>query len=103
MDPVTWTFTTGVRRHDEADLDLAQPGPDATNVSSGTTVTAMFDEAVQQSTISFELRNPAANLVAGTTSYDAATRTATLTPNSPLAASTTYTARSPVPPTPPAT
>ncbi|MGN6575118.1 MAG: N,N-dimethylformamidase beta subunit family domain-containing protein, partial [Nocardioides sp.] len=93
MDPVTWTFTTGVADNTKPTLTSRSPAPNATNVSLGSTVTAVFDESVQQSTISFELRNPSANLVASTFGYDSATRTATLTPSSPLTASTTYTAR----------
>ena len=93
MDPVTWTFTTAAADTTKPTVSSRTPSPDATGVSSGTKVTAVFDEAVQQSTISFELRNPSNTQVAGITSYDSGTRTATLTPNSALANSTTYTAR----------
>jgi WD40 repeat protein len=71
------------------------PTNGATNISTGTTLTATFSEAMAPATIStstFELRNPANALVTATVSYDAASKTATLTPSSALAASTTYTA-----------
>ena len=58
----------------------------------GSDVTATFSEPVQQSTLGLELRGPGGTLVTGTTSYDAATRTAVLDPAAALAASTTYTA-----------
>ena len=43
-------------------------------------------------TSSFSLRNPANQLVTAGVSYDSVTRTATLTPSSPLGKQTTYTA-----------
>jgi hypothetical protein len=71
------------------------PANGATNVSTVPSVTATFSEAINPATInssSFELRNPTNTLIAATVAYDEATRKATLTPNSPLANSTTYTA-----------
>ncbi|CAN5612162.1 hypothetical protein BH09PLA1_BH09PLA1_12500 [soil metagenome] len=68
------------------------PAPGATNVARSTSVTATFSEAVQSSTISFVLRDPANNTVAGSVNYNTANFTATLTPTTPLAANTTYTA-----------
>ena len=68
------------------------PAPGATGVGVGSDVTATFSEPVQQSTLGLELRGPGGTLVTGTTSYDAATRTAVLDPAAALAASTTYTA-----------
>jgi WD40 repeat protein len=71
------------------------PSNGATDVTPGTTVKATFSEAMDPATIStstFELRNPANTLVTATVSYDAASKTATLTPSSALTASTTYTA-----------
>ncbi|WP_026733387.1 N,N-dimethylformamidase beta subunit family domain-containing protein [Fischerella sp. PCC 9605] len=73
----------------------ATPSNGATNVSTGTTVKATFSEAMDAATIStsnFELRDPNNTLVTGTVTYDAASNTATLTPSSTLAISTTYTA-----------
>jgi hypothetical protein len=68
------------------------PNPDATQVSTGTAVTATFSEAVQASTISFVLKDAGGNVVPSTVNYTAATLTATLTPNAPLNSMTTYTA-----------
>jgi fibronectin type 3 domain-containing protein len=68
------------------------PAPNATNVSTTTTVTATFSEPVQSSTISFVLKDSANNTVASTVSYNSSTDTATLTPSAALANSKTYTA-----------
>ncbi|MCX7592607.1 MAG: DUF4082 domain-containing protein [Fischerella sp.] len=71
------------------------PTSGATNVSTNTTVKATFDEAMDAATINtntFELRDGSNNPVTATVSYDAASRTASLTPSNPLATSTTYTA-----------
>ncbi|MCB9113237.1 MAG: DUF4082 domain-containing protein, partial [Anaerolineales bacterium] len=68
----------------------------ANNVSLGTTVTAKFNEAMDPLTLTtstFELRDASNNLVPASVSYSSATRIATLTPDSPLTLSTTYTAR----------
>ncbi|WP_051244526.1 DUF4082 domain-containing protein [Azohydromonas australica] len=71
------------------------PANAATGVSTTSSVTATFSEAVDPSSVgssTFELRNPAGTAVAATVSYDAASRTATLVPNASLATSTAYTA-----------
>ena len=68
----------------------------ATGVSVSTTVSAIFSEAMNAASINsstIELRNPANALISGTVSFNASTRTATLTPSASLAASTVYTAR----------
>ena len=51
-----------------------------------------FNEAIDTSTLSFILKDEANNAVAASLSYDAVTKTATLTPTSALAFGTTYTA-----------
>jgi hypothetical protein len=68
------------------------PAPGATGVSTGTLVTASFNDAVQPGTISFVLQDSAGNTVLGTVSYNSTTNTATFAPNAPLAGLTTYTA-----------
>ncbi|QIR40505.1 DUF4082 domain-containing protein [Tolypothrix sp. PCC 7910] len=71
------------------------PSNGATNVSTATTVTAAFNEAIDPTTINgitFELRSPSTTLVTATVTYNSANNTATLTPSAALAASTTYTA-----------
>ncbi|WP_225896428.1 DUF4082 domain-containing protein [Amazonocrinis nigriterrae] len=69
------------------------PSSNATGVSTATTITATFSEAINPATInssSLELRNQANTLITTNVTYDAATRTVTLTPTSSLAISTTY-------------
>jgi subtilisin family serine protease len=68
------------------------PAPGATNVPVNTTVQAVFTKSVQASTISFTLQDAAGNSVPATVAYDDTTHTATLTPNTTLAGSGTYTA-----------
>ena len=71
---------------------LTPPGG-ATGVGTTTAVTASFSEALNPSTLSgatFALTGPGGATVAATVAYAAGT-SATLTPASPLAASTTYT------------
>jgi hypothetical protein len=72
------------------------PAGNATTVSATVIVTATFSEAVDPATVTtgtFELRDAGNTLVTATIGYNAATRTATLTPGAPLAPNATYTAR----------
>ena len=72
------------------------PAKGATGVSQSTTVSATFSEAINPTTLSastFALRDSNNAVASATITYDAASHTAVLTPNSPLAASTTYTAQ----------
>ena len=69
------------------------PATGATNVALNVAPTATFSEAVTASSVAFELRDASGALVPAATSYDATSRTATLTPNAALQPSTTYTAR----------
>jgi YVTN family beta-propeller protein len=76
-------------------VSATSPAAGATAVPLGTTVSATFSEAMNATTVgvaTFELRAPGNVLVASTVAYNPTTRVATLTPNAPLAASTTYTA-----------
>jgi Domain of unknown function (DUF4082)/Bacterial Ig-like domain/Bacterial Ig domain len=76
-------------------VTATSPAAGATGVSVAGTVTAAFSEAMNPATINantFELRNAANALVAGTVTWDAASRTARFSPASALAASSTYTA-----------
>jgi hypothetical protein len=68
------------------------PAAGAAGVSTAVKPTATFSEPVQAASVSFTLRDADGALVAGSASYDAATRTATLAPAASLAAATTYTA-----------
>ncbi len=71
------------------------PAPGATGVSLAVTPTATFSEPVNPGTVTtstFTLRQGANPPLAASVSYDAASRTATLTPSAALAPSTSYTA-----------
>ncbi|HEY5807007.1 MAG TPA: DUF4082 domain-containing protein, partial [Povalibacter sp.] len=70
------------------------PTSGTNGVSPNTTVTVTFNEAMDASTINantVELRTASSSLVAASVTYDAASRTATLTPSSSLATNATYT------------
>ncbi len=69
------------------------PAAGATNVAVGVSADGDVQrERDRWSRSRSSSRDPANNLVAGTTAYDAGTQTATFTPSAALAASTTYTA-----------
>src|SRR5262249_9803735 len=71
------------------------PPAGATGVATTSAVTATFSDAMNPATISsttFQLRDGVGNLVAATVTPGSPSTTATLTPSSALAASTTYTA-----------
>jgi WD40 repeat protein len=76
-------------------VSARSPAAGATGVGQGTAVTATFSEAMNPATVttaSFLLQGPGGAPVAAAVAYDGDTRTATLTPNGSLAATTTYTA-----------
>lgn len=84
---------------DGAPIDTTPPtvtavSPGAgTRVGTKTTVSATFSEAMQSATIgttTFQLRDPLNALVSASVSYTAGTRTAKLTPASPLTSGTLY-------------
>jgi hypothetical protein len=71
------------------------PAPNATAVSTATTLRATFSEAMNATTITgatFSLRDAANTLIAATLAYNATTLVATLTPSAALASGQTYTA-----------
>ena len=68
------------------------PGSNVTGVAVATTCEATFSEPVQASTFSFTLKDSSGNVVPATVAYGDSNLTAFLTPNTPLAYSTTYTA-----------
>ena len=90
----TYTATYG------ADTTLPEvqsksPSDGLTNVSQGTTVTAVFNESMDATSINnltVELRDSVGTLVTSTVNYNASNRTVILTPSASLAGSTTYTA-----------
>jgi len=83
------------------------PANNATGVDPAGSITATFNEAMDPNSISsstsgaegggstsfgtFELRDPGSNLVTASVTYDAASKTATLTPKTALTLSTRYT------------
>jgi hypothetical protein len=87
MSPVSWSFTTEAAPA----LTSQTPASGATNVAVSTTVQAVFNKAIQSSTLSFVLKNASGTTIASTVAYNASTNTATLTPIAALANSTTYT------------
>jgi hypothetical protein len=76
-------------------VGLPSPAAGATNVA-GSAISATFNEpmdATTMTTATFELLGPGGVPLPGTVSYNAATRTVTLQPTAPLAASTVHTGR----------
>jgi methionine-rich copper-binding protein CopC len=93
MDSVSWSFTTAAAPPADTTpptITARTPASGATGVATSTTATATFSEAVKSSTINITLSGPS-GAVSGSVDYDSASRKATFTPNSTLAASTTYT------------
>jgi hypothetical protein len=71
------------------------PASGATGVGASAVVTAQFDEALAPASVttsSFELRGSSGATVPAAVSYDAASKTARLTPTGKLSPATTYTA-----------
>ncbi|WP_411726396.1 Ig-like domain-containing protein [Methyloglobulus sp.] len=76
-------------------VNTKTPTAGTTGIALGTTVTAVFSEAMTAATISgstFTLQGPGATAVPATVVYNAGSFTATLTPSSALTSGTTYTA-----------
>ncbi len=94
---VTSTFTTVAAPPQDTTpptVTSITPANGATGVAASTTVSVVFNEAMNASTISgstLVLRTAGGATVAATVSYNAATFTATLTPTSALASATSYT------------
>ena len=86
-------FTTDATDTSPPTVTAVTPSSGATNVSTSTTVTAAFSEAMTASTISTStLLLSSTSAVPATVTYNATTLTATLSPTSPLAPGVTYTA-----------
>ena len=91
----TWSFTTAGADLTPPSVTLTSPSNGATGVLGTANVTATFSEAMDATTINsttFELRDPANNLVPAAVTYSAATRVVTLNPTPTLTPLTTYTA-----------
>ncbi len=86
-----WTFTIETT---PPTVTAISPASGATGVSVTANVTATFSEAMDPATIgenTFELRDPANDLVPAVVTYNPTSRVATLNPTPTLAAATTYT------------
>ena len=73
-------------------VSRATPANNSTSAPPNTTPTAVFNQSVTASSISFVLKDAQGQPVAGSISYATGTFTATFTPAVPLAYNTTYTA-----------
>ncbi|HSA52168.1 MAG TPA: DUF4082 domain-containing protein [Yinghuangia sp.] len=73
-------------------VTATSPANAATGVAINAGLSATFSEAVQDATITWSVTKPDNSAVAGTASYDPATRTASFAPAANLALSTTHTA-----------
>jgi hypothetical protein len=92
--PYVWTFTSALRDDTPPGVASTTPAPGALDVSLGTPVMAVFTEAVAAATLSpmsFHLETGGASVLASVT-YDAPSRTASLTPLAALSPETQYTA-----------
>jgi hypothetical protein len=90
---VSWSFATVPPAAPVVTSESPVQG--TTNVSPLITPKVVFDQTMDSTTITnatFTLTGPGGASVPASVSYDAPTRTATLTPSIPLAASTSYTA-----------
>lgn len=79
---------------DETPLSVSQRSPlsGAASVPVGASVSAVLSKPAQEGSVSLTLDAPDGQEVEGALTYDTATRTVRLTPTSPLASSTAYTA-----------
>jgi hypothetical protein len=88
----TWSFTTGDTT--PPTVVSRSPAPGAQNVSTTTSVTAVFSEAMNSTSIdasTFMVRKSGGTtVVSASVRYDAASRTATLTPSVSLDGNTSY-------------
>jgi WD40 repeat protein len=88
-------FTSSAPAEIPPTVNSTTPGTSTTGISTSTTVKATFSKAMNSATITsstFELRGSNNALVAANVTYDAATTTATLAPNTALTPNTSYTA-----------
>lgn len=83
-------FSAGTTDAAKPTVTQQAPAPGATDVAVGTAVAATFSEPVVGSSLAMTLRAGTTDL-GGAVGYDPATQKVTLTPSTPLSASTTYT------------
>jgi len=90
----SWSFTTEAADITSPTVSTVSPLNGATGVPVSTIASAVFNEAMNAMTINnstIELRNSSNTLITASVSYDAGTRTITLTPSVAMANSTLYT------------
>lgn len=90
----TWTFTTGSGADTTGpSITGHTPSTDATGVAVNSTISVVFSESIDPSTLdttTFTLEDSSNNSITGTVSYDDTSKTATFTPFSALSYDTTY-------------
>ncbi len=90
----SWSFTTAAAPTPPT-VTSTTPASGASNVATGTAVTAIFSQAMNASSLTastFTLADQSGNSVAGTVTYSSSNNTATFTPMAALAYGTQYTA-----------
>ena len=91
-----WTFTTGAGPDTTPPLvSSTNPADGASSVGTNQNIVATFDKGMNSTTLTgstFTLTGPGVTPVSGTVTYSTIGSTATFTPSSVLATSTTYTA-----------
>ena len=87
----SWSFTTAAAPA-APKVASTSPSDQSSGVAPSVVPSASFDQDVASSSILFTLKDPSNNLVAGSVSYSAGSKTANFTPTAPLAYSTSYVA-----------
>ena len=90
MEPVSVTFTTVAADVTPPAVTDTTPADGASDVPVGRTLSVTFDEPVAPASIAWSVSSPN-GAVAGSTSYDATTRTASFDPDDALDPETLYT------------
>ncbi|TYL52634.1 N,N-dimethylformamidase beta subunit family domain-containing protein [Agromyces mariniharenae] len=90
---ITWGFLTSGENTTAPVVTATSPATDATGAVAGANVTVAFSEAMDAGSISsstIELRDASGNLVPAQVGYDAATTSAVIDPDQPLALATRH-------------
>ena len=87
---VTWSFTTGAADTVAPTITSMTPASGATLVAANTTITAVFSEKIDPTSIVFSLMQ-GSTLVPSSIFYDSSSKMVTITPGVALASNTAYT------------
>ena len=87
---VTWSFTTGAADTVAPTITSMTPASGATLVAANTTITAVFSEKIDPTSIVFSLMQ-GSTLVPSSIFYDSSSKMVTITPGAALASNTAYT------------